>query len=75
MVNEVESYERVMRPGGLMELALRFKREGKTRFIGISGHKVPAVLKFVESGEIDVLMFPINLAWDFIPERKEVFQL
>lgn len=62
MVNEVESYERVMRLGGLMELALRFKREGKTRCIGISGHKVPAIMKFVESSEIDVLMFPINLA-------------
>jgi predicted aldo/keto reductase-like oxidoreductase len=38
MVNAFESYDRVMKPGGLMDLALRFKKEGKTRFIGISGH-------------------------------------
>ena len=74
MVNTVESYDRVMRPGGLMELAKRFQREGKARFIGISGHNAPGVMKFIKDNHIDVLMFPINLAWDFMPDRKEVFQ-
>ena len=74
MVNTVESYDRVMRPRGLMELARRFQQEGKARFIGISGHKVPAVMRFIKDNHIDVLMFPINLAWDFMPGRKEVFQ-
>lgn len=74
MVNAVESYDRVMMPGGLMELAHRFQKEGKVRFIGISGHKSPGVMKFIQDGYIDVLMFPINLAWDFMPGRKEVFQ-
>ena len=74
MVNTVESYDRVMKPGGLMELARRFQREGKARFIGISGHKAPGVMRFIKNNHIDVLMFPINLAWDFMPDRKEVFQ-
>ena len=74
MVNTVESYDRVMKPGGLMELARRFQREGKARFIGISGHKAPGVMRFIKNNHIDILMFPINLAWDFMPDRKEVFQ-
>ena len=39
MVNTVESYDRVMRPGVLMELAQRFQQEGKARFIGSVGTK------------------------------------
>lgn len=74
MVNAAESYDCVMRPGGLMELARRFQQEGKARFIGISGHHSLGVMRFIEGGHIDVLMFPVNLAWDFAPGRKEVLQ-
>lgn len=74
MVNAVESYDRVMKPGGLMELAQRLKKEGKARFIGISGHKAPGVMRFIKDGCLDVLMFPINLSWDFMPERREVYK-
>lgn len=74
MVNTVESYDRIMKPGGLIELARRFQQEGKARFIGISGHNASGVMRFIKSNHIDVLMFPINLAWDFMPDRKEVFQ-
>lgn len=74
MVNAFESYDRIMKPGGLMELAQRFQQEGKTRFIGISGHHPLGVMRFIEDGLIDVLMFPINLAWNFTPGRKEVLQ-
>ena len=31
-------------------------------------------MRFIKDNHIDVLMFPINLAWDFMPGRKEVFQ-
>lgn len=74
MVNAFESYDRIMKPGGLMELAQRFQQEGKARFIGISGHHPRGVMRFIKDGLIDVLMFPINLAWDFTPGRKEVLQ-
>ena len=75
MVNNIESYEQIMRSGGLMELSLRFQEEGKARFIGMSGHKIPAALKAIIDGHIDVLMFPINVAWDFTPGRKEVYKV
>jgi predicted aldo/keto reductase-like oxidoreductase len=70
MVNDREDLEEMMRPGGKLELAMKLKKEGKARFVGMSGHKVPASRQAIESGLIDVLMFPINLAWDFAPMRK-----
>ena len=56
---------------GLADLAKRFQREGKTRFIGLSTHKVPVALNAIESGVLDVLMFPINFAGNAMPGRKE----
>lgn len=55
----------------LADLAKRFQREGKARFIGLSTHKVPIALKAIESGVLDVLMFPVNLAGNAMPGRKD----
>jgi predicted aldo/keto reductase-like oxidoreductase len=74
MVNNPENYEEIMKRDGLMELAHRFVKEGKAKFIGISGHKSPVLLKFVSEGLIDVLMFPINIAWNLMPGRAEVLE-
>ncbi len=75
MVNELTSYENVCRPGGIMDLADRLKKQGKARFIGISGHKVPAIARTIAERKIDVVMFPINIAWDMTPGRKEILQI
>jgi len=74
-VDEEDDYRRVMGPGGLLELALRFQREGKARFIGLSSHNIPTASEAVKSGQIDVLMFSINLASDSMSEEKELFRL
>jgi len=74
MVNEMVSYDNITMPGGIMEFAYRIKKHGMARFIGVSGHKVPAVTKAFENKAIDVVMFPINIAWDFVPGRKEIFE-
>lgn len=65
--NTQEDYDRLMGPGGLLELAGRFRREGQARFIGLSGHNVVTSRQAVESGQIDVLMFPINLTSQAAP--------
>lgn len=75
MVNEIYSYEAITKPGGIMELVQRFKKQGKARFVGISGHKVKATVQTITTSPIDVLMFPINLAWDLAPGRKEIYQV
>jgi len=73
--NTVKDYDSVMRPRGLMDLACRFQQEGKARFIGISAHSIAVATKAIESGLIDVLMFPVNLAGNAMSGRKELLNL
>jgi len=61
-VNTVPEFERLLAPKGVMELAHRLQRAGQARFIGLSGHNVPMATRAIESGLLDVLMFPVNLA-------------
>lgn len=66
-VDEPDDYDRTFGPGGLAELAVRLKEAGKARCLGMSTHSVPSALKAVRSGLIDVLMFPVNPAFDLLP--------
>lgn len=72
-VNTPEEYDQAMN-GGLMDLARRYRDQGKARWVGFSGHWVPSSLEAVRSGLVDVLMFPINLAGHAVPGRKELYQ-
>lgn len=74
MVNSEAGYAEVTRPGGVLELAHRLRQEGKARWVGMSGHRPAAALQAIRSGLVDVWMYPINLAWDLTPGRKEVQQ-
>lgn len=65
-------YRRVMSEEGLLALARRFRREGKARFIGFSTHTVKTALRAAGSGEIDVVMFPVNAASNAVPGRREM---
>ncbi len=71
-IDEPDDYDRVFGPGGILELALRLKKEGKARFIGMSSHNVPVALRAVNSGYIDVLMFPVNPMFDILPGDLEL---
>jgi predicted aldo/keto reductase-like oxidoreductase len=42
-------------------LADRFRREGKARFIGFSGHNPPIALRAVTNGVVDVVMTQIHM--------------
>ena len=71
-VDEPNDYEKVFDSEGILDLAIRLRKEGKARFIGMSNHKVPVALKAVNSGHIDVLMFPVNPAFDTLPGDVKV---
>lgn len=73
--NSVKDYDQVMKAGGLIDLACRLRQEGKARCIGISAHNTAVAMKAVESGQIDVVMFPINLFGNAMPGRKELLNL
>lgn len=64
--------KQALRPGGMLELARRLKQQGKTRAIGLSTHKVRLARAAIETGEFDMIMFPVNLAWNVIPGRNEL---
>jgi predicted aldo/keto reductase-like oxidoreductase len=70
--NTLNDYGRAVKPKGLMDLARRFQQEGKARFIGISAHGIEVAAQAIESGMFDVLMFPINLAGNAIPGKKDL---
>ena len=71
--NTPEDLERLMAPGGLLDLARSLRVDGKARFIGMSGHNTVTARQAVESGAIDLLMFPVNLASHAIPGTTELF--
>ena len=71
-VDEEADYKEVVGPGGVLELALHLKQAGKARFIGLSGHTPQIALRAIQDGHLDVLMHPVNIAWDAEPMRGDV---
>jgi predicted aldo/keto reductase-like oxidoreductase len=70
-----EDFDLLMQPGGFYDLALEYKKQGKCRFIGFSSHTVETSMQAVTVPEIDLLMFPINLASHAVPGKNELFSL
>ncbi len=66
-VDEPEEWAEASAPGGILEIAQRWKQQGKARAIGMSSHKVGAAMAAVDSGLVDILMFPVNPAFDLLP--------
>ncbi len=67
-----EELDQILGPDGAMEAFLDARRQGKIRFIGISGHGVPDVLtRAVEHCELDVLMTGFNFFDRFNFPRTE----
>ncbi len=74
-LNTPEEYEKVLRPKGVLELAHRLQREGKARFLAMSGHNAETCKRAVQEGIIDVLMFPVHMANNASRERRELLEL
>jgi uncharacterized protein len=48
-------------PDGVFTWLLQQKKAGKCRFVGLSGHNLPArFLPFLESGDVDVILVAVN---------------
>lgn len=63
-------FEEIISSDGLLDLALRLRKEGKARFIGLSTHDFLIGLKAIKSGYFDVIMSPINVVNDSMEERN-----
>ncbi len=78
-VPSIADVERIFGPGGAMETAAAAKKEGKIRYIGITGHTLPEALAHAVSKYHDVLdtvQMPINpLDASYSSFQKEVLPL
>jgi hypothetical protein len=53
--------DRVLAPGGMWDYFLELKRQGKTRFLGITGHSRPQnFVRMLETGQVDSMMVAMN---------------
>lgn len=55
-----DEVKEAMGPGGVLEMILKAKQEGKVRRIGFSAHTTEAALAAMEGFDFDSCMFPIN---------------
>lgn len=74
-VDKEDDYERIVSSGGLLEVARNIRGEGRARLLGLSSHIAPIAEKAAASGEFDLLMFPINPAFDQLPGTTELDDL
>ncbi|NMA07418.1 MAG: 4Fe-4S binding protein [Ruminococcaceae bacterium] len=61
--------------GGLIEYALKLKKEGTIRYIGLSSHNPRVARRAVEKKLVDVVLFAINPAYDMQPPDEDLEQL
>ncbi len=47
-------------PGGVMEMMIRAKQEGRVRKLGITAHSEEIAIKAIELYDFDTVMFPVN---------------
>ena len=59
-----EEWEKSIGKNGALEGLKKAQKEGKIRFIGISGHRSDQLTKIVETGEMDVVIIPYNYVFD-----------
>ena len=73
-VDETAEFERIL-SGEFMEYVRELKRKGTIRHIGLSTHN-PAVGKAAAlSGEIEMILFSVNPAFDLLPASEDIDDL
>lgn len=61
-VGKIDELDKIFGPGGAMETAQQARKEGKIRFIGLTGHFDPAVhLEAIKRYPFDAIQMPINV--------------
>lgn len=72
-VDEAAEYRRIME-GEFIQYVRQLKKDGVIRHIGLSTHN-PAVAKMAAlSGEIEMLLFSVNPAFDLLPASEDISQ-
>lgn len=62
-INDAETFNQSMRPGGCLEVAQKLQAQGKVRFIGFSTHgATETIVQTIETNQFDY----VNLHWYYI---------
>jgi hypothetical protein len=70
-VSKSHELEQVLAPGGALEGLVKFKKEGRIKHIGITGHNPDLLRKALEqSDELETVQFPFNIIEDGENERR-----
>ena len=68
-IDEDSDFDQMMR-GGLWDYAMGLKRAGVIRHLGCGTHNSAIARRFVETGEMDLMMFSINPMYDWTSESE-----
>ena len=69
--DKIKDYNDLTGDGGILEHAKKLQKERKIRFVGISTHSMYIAFNAIVSGDFDVLMFPVNPAFDVLDDEKQ----
>lgn len=69
--DKMTEYDEITGENGLLAYAQKVRAEGKARYIGLSTHSMDIAFRAIESGSFDMLMFPVNPAFDVLDDEKE----
>lgn len=77
MIHYVDSLKdwKEIAEGPVLQYALKLKKSGVIRHIGMSSHNPQVALEAVRSGHIEVLMFSVNPCYDLQPASEDVENL
>jgi len=65
-MRSIQEVEALAAPGGALEAFYRAKKQGKARFVGVTGHHDPHVLRrALELYDFDTVLLPVNPAEPF----------
>ncbi len=66
-INNLETFNQSMRPGGCLEIARKLQAQGKVRFIGFSTHgAIEIILQAIATNQFDY----VNLHWYYINQSN-----
>ena len=70
-VDTEKDYNEVFKTG-YIDYVRQLKQAGSIRSVGASSHDPDIAMRLVETGEIDLLMFSVNLAFDMLPANMYI---
>lgn len=71
-IDDDADFEKLME-GGVWDYALELKKAGVIGNLGFSSHTVSIANRFIDTGEMDVLMFSVNPAYDLDPLQSDPY--